>query len=93
MSLSGDDEVWDGSRSTDHYSNSYLKEDQVTAYDGTLYDSATWNHYHDYGQVRIIMEKLRSIVSREPLHFWQGQILTIIIIRLNRLRTVTISYQ
>ena len=51
MSLSGDDEVWDGSRSTDHYSNSYLKEDQVTAYDGTLYDSATWNHYNDYGQV------------------------------------------
>lgn len=51
MSLFGDDNVWDGSRKTSHNSNSYLKRNQVTAYDGVLYDSATWNHYSSQGNV------------------------------------------
>ena len=51
MSLSGDDNVWDGSRKKNHNSNSHLEENQVTAYNETLYDSATWNHYNRWGNV------------------------------------------
>ena len=44
--------VWDGSRSGDHNytDNNYLKQNEITAQDGTLYDSATWtlNRVGDY---------------------------------------------
>ena len=44
--------VWDGSRSGDHNytDNNYLKQNEITAQGGTLYDSATWtlNRVGDY---------------------------------------------
>ena len=42
-------EVWDGSRKAEHNfsDRDYLLENQVSALDGTLYDSATWERHDD----------------------------------------------
>lgn len=44
LSITNENQVWDGSRLAKHNLNNaaYLAEDTITAYNGKLYDSATW---------------------------------------------------
>lgn len=42
LSITNENQVWDGSRMGTHYLGSYLPNNTITAYGGKLYDSATW---------------------------------------------------
>lgn len=42
LSITNENQVWDGSRLGTHYLGSYLPNNTITAYGGKLYDSATW---------------------------------------------------
>ena len=58
------DNVWDGSRRLEHNYSEKLRDNQVTVYDGKLYDSATWT-FSDAGN---------SNSTKTSLYRFQGEV-------------------
>lgn len=46
LDVSDPDKVWDGSRNPKHNYTGYLTNNQLSIYQGKLYDSATWKDHH-----------------------------------------------
>ena len=63
LPITGDD-VWDGSRRLEHNYSEKLSDNQVTVYDGKLYDSATWT-FSDAGN---------SNSTKTSLYRFQGEV-------------------